>query len=476
MADSLKRYRWGVLNYQLDESIKLPFNRNAVIPKPGSQVSEKKLFEGLVRAYENQGYPFVSVKLVDVRLEDELVDGQIVIEPGPLVYLDSIVIRSDLNLSLKVLQQIAGIKKGAVYNEAAINRASKRIAATGFLRNEQALEVGFFQDKAWVYLTPAYQASNAIDALLAFAPGKARTGLFSISGQVNMDLSNIFKQAEQILIDWEAPGGGTQTLTTALAFPYLFGLPIGVSGQLDLYKQDSSYLNLTTGVGFRLSLMPRHWLDIQWKQQSSDGLTVEHSESYHPFEIQQIAFSYYIDLRDDPLFPRRGLAFKAGTGLGQKIYPDQMEPDLSTNHTEADASLQFHQTLTSVFGLFIKLETGYRSGQNLAENELFRLGGAKSIRGFPEQSLLASQYVAGSTEVRLFIGDGSHIHVFADLAYLSVNQLEQCVGQPVTGFGAGLGLKTRAGILKLDYAVGMSQNQNLALQNGFVHLGIQSIF
>ena len=51
-------------------------------------------------------------------------------------------------------------------------------------------------------------------------------------------------------------------------------------------------------------------------------------------------------------------------------------------------------------------------------NDLFRLGGLNSLRGFNENQFYTSAYAVATAEFRQFIGADSYVFLFADQAYL----------------------------------------------------------
>ena len=57
------------------------------------------------------------------------------------------------------------------------------------------------------------------------------------------------------------------------------------------------------------------------------------------------------------------------------------------------------------------------TGEVLYDNELFRIGGTKLLRGFNEEVIFASFYSVFSLEYRLLFNQNSNLFVFSDLGY-----------------------------------------------------------
>ena len=103
-------------------------------------------------------------------------------------------------------------------------------------------------------------------------------------------------------------------------------------------------------------------------------------------------------------------------------------------------------------------------------NELLRLGGINSIRGFEENSLFASLFGLVRTEYRYRLNSSIYVHSILDAAYLE-NQVT-AAEEKLFGFGFGFGLLTRSGLLRFNYANGKSENQKFRLSNSKVHLSL----
>jgi len=74
----------------------------------------------------------------------------------------------------------------------------------------------------------------------------------------------------------------------------------------------------------------------------------------------------------------------------------------------------------------------------------FGLGGLSSIRGFAENSLLASRFVVLQTEYRYILDANLYTNTVIDIGNYE-DKLNN-VNENIVGYGAGIGLKSKAGI------------------------------
>ena len=107
-------------------------------------------------------------------------------------------------------------------------------------------------------------------------------------------------------------------------------------------------------------------------------------------------------------------------------------------------------------------------------NEKFRLGGIQSIRGFNENSLEATLYSTINTEYRYILSRNSYVHSIIDFTYLQ-DELTQ-TDVKLYGFGLGLGIRSKSGLLKINYAVGKTDNSSIKLSESKVHISLSTSF
>ena len=472
-------YHWEKLTCELDGDLEWSRKKNKLIPKAGTPVNPELIAELAVfvlNQYENQGYPFAKVYLSDVSLNKGGVKAVLAVEKGTRVRIDSLISRTEGVVSSHLLTRLTGLNIGDWYSQKSIVEAQKRLVSTNFLKSDRALEVGFFDDKAWVYLTPLKQSASRFDALVGFAPGNTGSSSLNLTGHVNLKLVNLLRQAESFEFKWEAPGSGTQRLVSHAVLPYLMGWPIGISGGIDLYKRDSSYLTVESDFGLRLSFQPGHFLDLQMVRRSSNTLAGIGDSDIQEFDLSLARISYRMNSTQPRLHPRRAWFIEPGLAVGKKQFVADGENETNSNHLEADIDLGAIFPLGQQFGISLLGKGGYQSGLHRADNEKYRLGGYTILRGFQEESILADIFTVCSAEFRIYLSDASNLHVFSDFAWIS-NRSDEGLKQLFPySFGAGLQLQTRAGILRLDYAIGTSAEQAFSIQNGLIHMGIQSIF
>ena len=109
------------------------------------------------------------------------------------------------------------------------------------------------------------------------------------------------------------------------------------------------------------------------------------------------------------------------------------------------------------------------------DNEMFRLGGLNTIRGFNESSIYANQYAIFSFEYRYLYEKNANLKAFFDGAYVqNINNFETV--SYLMSIGIGASIETKAGIFKIDYAMGKFENEPISFNNAKVHFGYLNTF
>ena len=127
--------------------------------------------------------------------------------------------------------------------------------------------------------------------------------------------------------------------------------------------------------------------------------------------------------------------------------------------------------------IMLRLNGGLLSNKANYDNELYRIGGLKTFRGFDEESILASTYSIFSMEYRVLLEQNSNAYLFVDMGwyeYFSANS--GSARDTPYGFGAGINFQTKAGIFSVNYALGSQKNNPILLKSAKLHFGIVNYF
>ena len=110
------------------------------------------------------------------------------------------------------------------------------------------------------------------------------------------------------------------------------------------------------------------------------------------------------------------------------------------------------------------------------QNEQFRIGGNRVMRGYDEESIFATKFIVFTLEYRFLIGQNSYLYTFGDYGYIENITPEIMRYEHLLGFGAGITFETKVGIFGFSLALGRLSDNTFDLRNVKSHFGYINVF
>jgi hemolysin activation/secretion protein len=126
--------------------------------------------------------------------------------------------------------------------------------------------------------------------------------------------------------------------------------------------------------------------------------------------------------------------------------------------------------------LFHRIRAKAIYNEVLFGNDLFRLGGLNTLRGFNELEFFANQYALSNLEFRWLWSKESYFLLFYDQSFYQIKLKNIQNSDQPAGLGIGLVLATTNGIFRLVYSLGSSATQSFNFNTAKVHFGFTSKF
>ena len=454
--------------------------------RPISFSNINKLYQKILSYYEDNGYPFASLFLDSLIYSSKVFEASIFVSPNRNIKLDSIRVVGNAKLSPNFLNAYLGFKMGQNYNQSKIGLIDSRLKDLPYLKVLKPSEIVFGGENATVNVFVDRQNANQFDGIIGFLPN-SQTGKLQLTGDFKLNLKNALKAGEILDFNYRGLPSQSQELSLKFNYPYIFKTQLGVNTDFQLFKRDSSFINLTTKLAFdynfstskRLSFFVENFNGNQVGQANSTSLIPNFAN------ISTIFYGLsasYIKL-DQRITPLKGVDLDFQLAIGsRKINPSEnfRPTDFfeSTNSEQIKliANLKYYLKTGNKSVLYFHNYTGILNGRNIFDNEAFRIGGFKTLRGFDEQSVTANAFSIQTVEFRYLIETNSYINVFVDQAYVRQEFVNLKQNDSPLGIGAGITFQTKVGIASLNYALGKARNNPLNLQNGKIHFGIISSF
>lgn len=487
------QYKWA----ELDISKSDPLLLNAVGFKEkfydGREVSLNGLItlqKEIISYCEDNGYPFASVRLDSINFTDTTLKADLVVNKGFLIRFDTIKIRGGSKLKPGYLHNYLDIKPGKLYDESLVTKVEQKLGELAFANVIKPFEIGFTDEKAQLFIYLDKKKASQFDGIVGIAPNNVTTGKLLVTGDVNLKLVNILNRGDLLELNWRRLEAQTQDLKIRAVYPFLFSTPFGVDYRFWLLKQDTSYLTLNNNIGLQYHFSAGNYLKVYYEAISSSLLSTELLEDatvlppYADINNSNYGIEYYLARVDYLYNPRKGVVLNFGGSYGRKkikqnssANPELYDSIMLNNSVyKAMVNIQWYLPLFRRAALLLSTRNGYIESGNIFRNELYRIGGLKSLRGFDEESIYASLFSVMNTEFRYLIDRDSYLSVFWNGAYYERNDREGYITDTPWGIGAGLSFRTGAGIFSVYYAMGKQFGNPLDLRSAKVHFGYTSVF
>ena len=129
------------------------------------------------------------------------------------------------------------------------------------------------------------------------------------------------------------------------------------------------------------------------------------------------------------------------------------------------------------FGISGNLVVAAGANANVIENkaltpfEVFELGGSRNLRGFNENQFSGYRILWSNLELRYLLSRNSRAFLFSDYGYV---HNDEYTFDKLFGFGFGLRVETRLGILRLDYGFSYFEDELRNPLDGIIHFGLET--
>ncbi|MFM7217190.1 MAG: BamA/TamA family outer membrane protein, partial [Bacteroidota bacterium] len=205
---------------------------------------------------------------------------------------------------------------------------------------------------------------------------------------------------------------------------------------------------------------------------------------YADITTNDFGVNAHLEQLDYRLNPRKGYQVDMTGAIGVRnirknsaINPELYDSlQLKSTQYAADIVLRMYRPIYGRHVLALMNRSALIHNPQIFENEMYRIGGLKSLRGFDEESIFATAYSITNVEYRYITDLNSFLFAFINGAWYTKSGISGTAGGRPIGFGAGMNFETRIGIMSISYALGKGDGQSIQIRSGKVHFGIVNYF
>jgi outer membrane protein assembly factor BamA len=485
--------------------------------------AQVQLWQNRILNYlENNGYPFAKVYLDSLQVENEntrlaatkdsiiegQVSGKLKVVKGPLYKIDSIRIHGNAKISNEYLQRYLDIRNGSIFSREKLLRITKRMRELNFVEEEYSSKLIWLNNGSILDMYLKQKRSSQINVLVGFLPNSDQLSSkkLLITGEANINLKNALGAGETIGLNWQQLQVKSPRLNIIYQHPYLFNSPVGLDFAFDMFRKDSTFLNvnLQLGAQYVLNIHESGKLFIQRFQTIVNGVNTNYilQNRQLPDEADVSSFNLGLDYEFNNtnyrLNPSKGNEIRIITSAGTKKLKknnqvlelkDPGDPAFDFDRLYDTVKLKTYQfrvraSAAKYFPLGRQNKTtiktavnaGFFQSGNIFRNELFQIGGYKLLRGFDEESQYLSQFAIATIEYRILVDQNSFFYALADGGWGRNNSQNINVSYTYFGTGLGLAFESKVGIFNIAWAVGKRNDTELNLRQSKLHFGFVNYF
>ncbi|MEO0007663.1 MAG: hypothetical protein RJA20_1859, partial [Bacteroidota bacterium] len=224
----------------------------------------------VLQTAENNGYPFVTVRLDSVVIEaDGNTSALLRVDPERYVSFRGLKINGDIQLPAYFLPNYLALKPGNPYSRDRLLRIKDQLNSLLFIESTANPTVTFAGNDATVNLFLQKKKASRFDFIIGILPQPQDAGQVLLTGSLSAAFQNALSLGERFSIELDRLRPETQKLDVQGSVPYLFGTVFGADGKLNIFKRDSTWVDTHGELGAQYLLSKGNYFRFFWENRSA---------------------------------------------------------------------------------------------------------------------------------------------------------------------------------------------------------------
>lgn len=414
--------------------------------------------QSLVDFYTQNGFLFASVKLDSLAQNESGYQVTLNIVEGDFCEFSDVRFKGNkvsTELSLLKISQLNSMKK---ITPDFLKAAEENIRRKSYINECQIFPLNSHQ----LLVEIEEGRMNRFSGILGY--DNTQDSENKLTGFLDFEFLNLYGTDRSLALQWQKLQANSSSIELSYHESGLNNFP--VNGDLTLYREeaDSTYINskLETEVYYyTLYQLYGIYYALETYYPGSRRPKLIETSTYH-----KIGGFWEYDDTDYALNPRKGsfINFKYYYIIDQKKGSD-------SDKQAVESSYKKYWSLNNRVVLFSGINASYMENKNLKDYENFDLGGSKNLRGFMEKQFYGHRILWTNLELRYLVNRKSRFFLFSDYGYAENNEY---TNGKIFGFGGGMRLETRIGLLGIDYGFGYSNGEWRNPMDGIIHFGLEA--
>ncbi len=420
----------------------------------------------IISFFENRGASFSEISLSNLEQQNSKLTATLQLNISEERKINKVVIKGYNEFPKAYLKHHLNLKQNAPFSKNTLNEVNDLLYTIPFVTQLKKPAVLFTNDSTTLFLYLKKRSISKFDGIIGFSNEENSKNLL-FTGYIDLHLNNLFNKGESFDINWKNNGNDSQSLNLKFSTPYVFNTKISTIGEFSIFKQDSSYVNNKSEFKVNYQINRKNSLNVSISNERSNLTSLSNNLiGIEEFKNTFLGIAY---------------TYKLLSGLTHNYSPKfslnaAYLTGSRTIESAKNKQYKFQFTANYILELNMKNSIYFKSmnellhSSSLFQNELFRIGGTNSIRGFDEQSVFTSKYAITNIEYHYAINPTTHVYTITDIGLI-----EDDITSTITelyGIGIGYYFKTNYSIINLSYAIGKHGKSPFKFNNSKVHVKI----
>ena len=403
----------------------------------------EKILNEISSSQELKGNAFSKINLYNFEIKNKTLFADINFTPSKKRKIDKVIFKGYENFPQSFIKNHLNINTNSVFNKKKLQEISQLSQALDFASEIKPPETLFTQDSTFVYIYLKKIKGNSFNGLINFT--SQENGKLKFNGHLDLKFKNILNKGENLNLLWNSFGDERQEFSIAAKTPYVFNSKITTEVAFSIYKQDSTFLNTTLNANLNYKIKNNANLYASFSSENSKNTLNDLTNNISTYKNYFLGFGYEYKVAKNDVFKNN-------------LYYLNINPSFGKRKTTNGAFQQIKITTTVSYlldlnrknSIYFSNKTGVLNSENYLDNELFRIGGNNSIRGFKEQSIFVKNYLLQNIEYRYLTSKNSYLYTITDLALISTPSSKE----RLYGFGLGYLFNTNNSQINISSAIG----------------------
>ena len=411
----------------------------------------------LLKQIDRKGNSFSEITYVNPLLKNDTLFLEMKISNSSSRKIDKVITRGYEDFPKKFITKYFLIDKNTVFSKLKLNQISALSNKLDFIKEKKAPEVLFKKDSTHLYLFLDKIGISSFDGLVNFSSKENGKGLL-LNGNLDLKLNNTFNTGEKFEIIWNKVSDEKTDFKINSYVPYILNSKFSTTLEFYLYRQDSTFINTNFELKTDYSINQKSHASILYSSEKSNYLLNISNNDLASYS------NYFIGLGYELKKSSTSNLYKYKNGLNLNLTIGKRKTDReSINQLKFHFSAFANVQINNRGYLNIKNESGLLTSKNYLLNELFRIGGANSIRGYNEQSIFTNGYSYSNIEFRYSLDTSSYLYSITDLGVYKENTTNKI--KKLLGIGAGYQFRIGNNLVNLGYVISTNSSTNAKLNS-----------